>query len=85
MKLMMTQRVYRMPEQKKALGGVSESTVYAHIAQGLLCKPISLGPRAVGFVIAETDAIIDARIAGKTEDQIKALVCRLMAARKTAA
>ena len=44
-----------------------------------------LGPRSVGWPASEVAAINTARIAGMTDDQIRALVIKLEAARKTAA
>lgn len=57
--------------------GYSRSTVYLRINQGLWPKPISLGARAVGWPQAEIGAMNAARIAGKTELQVKALVSKL--------
>jgi prophage regulatory protein len=62
----------------------SKSTRHNRVAQGLLTRPISLGPRAVGWPEHEVQAIIAARIAGKSEADIKSLVTSLMAARKNA-
>jgi prophage regulatory protein len=67
-----------------AITGESKSTRYNRIAQGLLTSPIALGPRAVGWPEHEVQAIIAARISGKSEDDIKSLVTSLMAARKNA-
>jgi prophage regulatory protein len=62
----------------------SKSTRHNRVAQGLLTPPISLGPRAVGWPEHEVQAILAARIAGRTESDIKSLVISLMAARKNA-
>lgn len=43
--------------QVEAVSGYSRSTIYLRIAQGLLPKPVSLGPRAVGWPSDEVDAI----------------------------
>ena len=61
----------------------SKSTRHNRIAQGLLTAPISLGPRAKGWPEYEIQAIVAARIAGKSEADIKSLVISLMAARQT--
>jgi prophage regulatory protein len=76
-------RILRSPAVG-AITGESKSTRYNRIAQGLLTTPISLGPRSVGWPEHEVQAIVAARIAGKTEDDIKALVVSLMSARKNA-
>ena len=67
--------------QIEAETGYSRSTLYLRIAQGLWTKQVSLGARAVGWPAAEVDALNAARIAGKTDTDIRALVLRLEAAR----
>lgn len=66
----------------KAETGKGRSTLYTDIQRGLLTKPVPLGPRAVGWPSEEIKAINAARIAGKPEAEIKALVKRLEIARK---
>ena len=58
---------------------------YLRIAQGLWTKQVSLGPRCVGWPAHEVAALNAARIAGKTDEEIRALVLKLEAARKAAA
>jgi prophage regulatory protein len=70
--------------QIEAESGYSRSTLYLRIAQGLWTKQVSLGARAVGWPAAEVDALNAARIAGKTDGEIRALVLRLEAARAAA-
>lgn len=65
--------------------GDSRSTLYVRIGQGLWTKPVRLGERAVGWPADEVAALNGARIAGKSNDEIRELVVRLEAARKTAA
>lgn len=65
--------------------GVSKSTLYQNIADGLFTKPVKIGARASGWPAHEVHAINAARIAGKTDKQIMALVDSLQAARKAAA
>jgi prophage regulatory protein len=57
--------------------GYSRSTIYLRISQGLWPKPVSLGPRAVGWPAIEVASLNAARIAGKSDDEIRALVTRL--------
>lgn len=76
--------ILRLPTVKSE-SGLSRSTIYLRISQGLWTKPISLGARAVGWPSSDVAAINAARIAGKTDDEIRALVARLVAARKGAA
>lgn len=61
----------------QAQTGVSRSTIYAAIQRGAFVKPIKLGARAVGWPDFEVQTLINARIAGKTDTQIKELVCAL--------
>ena len=72
----MNYKIHRMPEVQ-AQTGVSRSTIYAAIQRGAFVKPIKLGARAVGWPDFEVQALINARIAGKTDTQIKELVCTL--------
>ncbi len=73
----MTTKIQRLPTIQAELG-LSRSSVYGHIAQGLFPKPIQIGSRAVAWLSHETDAIIAARIAGQSDDQIRELVIELM-------
>lgn len=61
--------------------GASRSKLYADIASGLFPRPVKLGPRAAGLPSEEVAAVCRARIAGHTDDQIRALVRQLEAAR----
>lgn len=78
----MSQRIHRLPAVKSQ-SGLSRSTIYLRIDQRLWTKPISLGGRAVGWPENEVDAINAARIAGKTDEEIRALVVKLETARKS--
>lgn len=69
-------------KQVEAAGCGSRSTIYLRIEQGLFTKPVKLGARAVGWPAREVAAINAARIAGKTDDQIRELVTNLEAARR---
>ncbi|SDA10919.1 transcriptional regulator, AlpA family [Nitrosospira sp. Nsp18] len=80
----MVKAILRLPAVK-AESGASRSTIYLRIQQGLWPKPVRLGPRSVGWPASEVAAINIARIAGMTDDEIRNLVIKLEAARKTAA
>jgi prophage regulatory protein len=54
--------------------GRSRSSIYKDIARGVFPKPIKLGPRSIGWPEIEVDAIVNARIAGLEEDEIRGLV-----------
>ena len=75
--------ILRLPAVKSECG-LSRSTLYLRITQGLWTKPISLGARAVGWPSGDVVAINAARIAGKTDEEIRALVVKLEEARRTA-
>ena len=79
----MTHKILRLPAVKSE-SGLSRSTLYLRVSQGLWTKPVSLGARAVGWPSGEVAALNAARIAGKTDDEIRALVAKLEAARKSA-
>jgi prophage regulatory protein len=65
--------------------GRSRSAHYLDIQQGLFTRPVSIGARAVGWPEHEVDALNAARIAGKNDDEVRALVSKLEAKRKTSA
>ena len=80
----MAHTIQRLPAVKGDIG-LSRSTIYLYIARGLWPRPVRLGVRAVGWPRSEVVAMNAARIAGKTDDEIRALVLKLEAARKAAA
>jgi prophage regulatory protein len=75
--------ILRVPAVKSE-SGLSRSTLYSRISEGLWTKPVSLGARAVGWPSDEVEAINAARIAGKGDEEVRALVTSLEAARKVA-
>jgi prophage regulatory protein len=77
----MTHTILRIPSAKTQ-SGYSRSTIYLRISQGLWTKPVSLGPRAVGWPATEVDSLNAARIAGKTDTEIRELVELLHTKRK---
>ena len=79
----MLQTIFRLPAVKSQ-SGYSSSTIYLRISQGLWTKQVSLGPRCVGWPAHEVAALNAARIAGKPDEEIRALVVKLEAARKAA-
>ena len=66
----------------KARSSLGRSTIYVRIDQGLWTRQVRLGPRGVAWPAHEVEALIAARIAGLTDEEIRALVVRLHAARK---
>jgi prophage regulatory protein len=77
----MAPTILRLPEVLR-LRGRSRSTHYADIQQGLFTSQVPIGARAVGWPEHEVTAINAARIAGKSDAEIRELVFRLEAARK---
>lgn len=78
-----TRSIWRLPTVT-AETGLPKSTLYLRITEGLWPKPVRLGARAVGWPAQEVTAINAARIAGKSDDEIRALVAKREAARKAA-
>ena len=73
--------ILRMPDVKAQTGHRSHASIYTSIREGLFTKPVQIGQRSVGWPDYEVKAINTARIAGKTDAEIKALVDRLHAKR----
>jgi prophage regulatory protein len=65
------------------LTGVSRSTHYQQIKDGLMTAPVQLSAHSVAWPEREISAINAARVAGKSDDEIRQLVAKLMADRKT--
>lgn len=79
----MQNTLLRLPAVK-AQSGYSRSTIYLRMSQGLWTRPVSLGARAVAWPAGDVVALNAARIAGKSDDQIRALVLKLEASRRAA-
>ncbi len=73
--------ILRMPAVKAETGHKSHASIYNAIRAGLFTKPVPIGQRAVGWPSEEVHAINLARIAGKSEADIRELVNRLHAKR----
>ncbi len=69
--------ILRMPSVKDETGHKSHASIYNAIRDGLFTKPVQIGQRAVGWPSDEVAAINAARIAGKSEAEIRDLVIRL--------
>lgn len=53
--------ILRLPAVR-ARTGLSRSTIYQRIADGKFPRPVPIGARAVGFLLAEVDAWIVAQV-----------------------
>ena len=73
--------ILRMPAVKAETGHKSHASIYTAIRAGLFTKPVSIGERSAGWPDYEIAAINQARIAGKSEADIRDLVNRLHAKR----
>ena len=71
----MLQTILRLPTVKSE-SGYSRSTIYLRIDQGLWTKQVSLGARCVGWPAHEVAALNAARIAGKSDEEIRALLAQ---------
>ena len=71
----------RLPEAR-ASRGRSRSAHYSDIKNGTCTEPVALGARSVGWPDYEIEALNAARVAGRSDDEIRDLVARLHAARK---
>jgi prophage regulatory protein len=73
--------ILRMPAVKLETGHKSHASIYTAIKAGMFTQPVQIGQRSVGWPDTEVKAINAARIAGKSETEIKELVNRLHAKR----
>lgn len=74
-------QIIRLPQVKAETGYRSHASIYNAIKAGTFTKPVAIGQRSVGWPAEEVRVINMARIAGKTEGDIRALVERLHAKR----
>ena len=73
----------RMPDVMRA-SGLARPTIYRGIRSGLFPKPVKIG-RVSAWPVDEVEAINAARIAGKTDGDIRQLVASLEDKRRVAA
>ena len=71
----------RLP-QILARTGTSRSQVYRDIGSGIWTPPVVLGSRCSVWPEHEVDALIAARIEGRTREELRELVNALVAQRK---
>lgn len=53
-------------DEVKARTGLSRSTIYAYVQEGRFPRPVPISTRCVGWIEAELDDWIAARIASRT-------------------
>lgn len=79
-------RILRLP-QMKAKTGHAVSTIWKYVKNGTLPPPIRLGPRSVGWLESEIDAVIAAQVFASRSRQVidmKAFVSLLASANESA-
>jgi prophage regulatory protein len=69
--------ILRMPAVKAETGHRSHASIYNAIKAGLFTTGVAIGQRSRGWPDSEVKAINAARIAGKSETEIRELVKRL--------
>lgn len=75
--------ILRLADVKAVTGVCSHASIYNAIKAGLFPDSIPLGLRAVGWPADEVQAVTAARVAGAGDDELRALVQQLHAARRT--
>ena len=73
--------ILKMSEVKAETGHRSHASIYNAVRDGLFTRGVAIGQRAKGWPDYEVSQINAARIAGKTEAEIRELVTRLHAKR----
>ena len=73
--------IFRMSAVKAETGHKSHASIYNAINAGTFTKPVKIGERSVGWPSEEVQAINAARIAAKSDAEIRELVNRLHAKR----
>ena len=67
---------------KRERGNKSRTSVYNDVRDGLLTPPIAIGPRSRRWPDYEIATINSARIAGRSDEDIRRLVIQLLDVRK---
>ena len=69
--------LWRIDACKAESGDRSNTSIYNRIRDGLWTTPVAIGQRAKAWPDYEVKAIVRARIAGQTDDEVRELVNRL--------
>ena len=77
-------RIIRRPELLEQFG-FGNTTLHNRINEGLMPPSIPLGVRSVGWLSHELDRVLAFMAAGKSDDDIRALVAHLVDQRKEVA
>lgn len=73
--------LWRIDAVRAELGHRSNASIYTQVREGRFPRPVPIGQRSVGWPDYEVQAIVAARIGGRTDDEIRALVDQLHAQR----
>lgn len=73
--------ILRLPDVKRILGHRADASVYNAIREGLFPTGVAIGQRAKGWPDYEVHAIFSARIAARSDDEIRQLVKAMHAKR----
>jgi len=76
-------RILRLPEVKDKFGFRSDASVFACVKSGVLPQSIAISARSKGWPDFEIEQILCAKIAGKSDDDIKQIVQSQLAYRQT--
>lgn len=66
--------ILRLPEVKRVFGHRADASVYNAIRAGLFTRGVAIGRRAKGWPDYEAQSIAAARVAGKSDEEIRELV-----------
>lgn len=64
--------------------GRSRMSIYRDVQDGLFTRPVRIGTNAIGWPDYEVASLIAARVADKSEDEVRALVAEFHEKRRTA-
>lgn len=73
--------IWRIDACKAEAGYRSNTSIQKLVKAGLWTRPVPIGQRSVGWPDDEVKTLCTARIAGKSEDEIRELVNRMHAKR----
>lgn len=68
-----------------AATGLARPTIYLRIKDGLFPKPVKLSERSIAWPESEIASLNAARIAGKSNDEIRSMVLGMATSRASAA
>ena len=74
-------QLLRIRDVLAATGYRSPTSIYAAVKSGLMTCPVPIGARGTGWPQDEVQAVLQARVAGFGDEQIRALVQSLHAKR----